>query len=135
MSDMRFQCLCCIMALVVALTSAISYEDEVTYPFSWSDVGSSSSSSVPLGCKCKEVGVSEKQCKKFECSCVCNVMAGKCDYGCCCDPECTSDEVQLFEDLEICANEGPEKSEIEKCYSDKDQIGRASCRERGWQSG
>src|SRR3546814_5382429 len=77
MSDMRFQCLCCIMALVVALTSAISYENEVTYPFSWSDVGSSSSSPVPLGCKCNEVGVSEKQCKKVECSCVCNVMAGK----------------------------------------------------------
>lgn len=111
-------------SLLVAapLVWAISYDDEATYPFNWDDVGGSSSSAVPLGCECKEVGVSDKKCKKFECPCVCNVMAGKCDYGCCCDPECTSDEVQLFEDQGICANEGPASSEIVHCYSDKELV-------------
>ena len=50
-------------------------------------------SGYPQGCECVETGVSAENCNLFKCTCVCDVTAGVCDYGCCCDPDCSSDQV------------------------------------------
>ncbi|CAM9728405.1 unnamed protein product [Chrysoparadoxa australica] len=58
----------------------------------------------PQGCTCEKTGVSIQSCDIFDCACTCDTTAaGKCDYGCCCDTECSSEEVQRFEALESCA--------------------------------
>ena len=47
----------------------------------------------PQSCECAESGVSLSSCNLFKCKCICDVTAGKCDYNCCCDPDCTADQV------------------------------------------
>ncbi len=60
----------------------------------------------PQSCTCIETGVSPSDCKLFQCKCACDVTAGKCDYNCCCDPDCTSDQVNtnIFQILTLYAN-------------------------------
>ena len=51
--------------------------------------------SYPQSCQCTETGVALTECTMFKCGCVCDVTAGKCDYNCCCDPDCSSDQVSF----------------------------------------
>lgn len=48
---------------------------------------------VPQSCECEETGATPQDCAYFSCKCVCDVRAGACDYGCCCDPDCAADQV------------------------------------------
>eukprot|EP00618_Florenciella_parvula_P017385 CAMPEP_0119503752 /NCGR_PEP_ID=MMETSP1344-20130328/24819_1 /TAXON_ID=236787 /ORGANISM="Florenciella parvula, Strain CCMP2471" /LENGTH=703 /DNA_ID=CAMNT_0007540073 /DNA_START=55 /DNA_END=2166 /DNA_ORIENTATION=- len=73
---------------------------------------------LPHGCKCKESGVSDANCDLFECSCACDMTAGQCDWNCCCDRECTDDQVARFEAIDSCLPEGAASHEITKCYND-----------------
>ena len=50
-------------------------------------------SGYPQSCECVENDVTRKDCAKFKCLCACDVNAGVCDYGCCGDPDCSSDQV------------------------------------------
>jgi hypothetical protein len=54
-------------------------------------------SSYPQSCSCAENGVTSTNCELFRCNCVCDVTAGKCDYDCCCDPDCSSDQVRKIQ--------------------------------------
>ena len=52
---------------------------------------------TPPGCECKTpVNDDDEQCNQFDCLCSCDLTAGVCDMNCCCDPECSSDEVSSF---------------------------------------
>ena len=56
---------------------------------------SSSSFYTPSGCECK-TSANDVQCNQFDCLCSCDLTAGVCDMNCCCDPECSSEEVSSF---------------------------------------
>mmetsp|Transcript_9666 Transcript_9666/g.20029 ORF Transcript_9666/g.20029 Transcript_9666/m.20029 type:complete len:677 (-) Transcript_9666:44-2074(-) len=58
---------------------------------------------MPPGCTCKRNGASGQQCDQFDCTCQCDLTAGICDFNCCCDVECTEDEVLAFSS---CLDEG-----------------------------
>ena len=52
---------------------------------------------TPPGCECKtSTNDDEEQCNQFDCQCSCDLTAGVCDMNCCCDPECSSEEVSSF---------------------------------------
>ena len=53
-------------------------------------------SGYPQSCECVENDVTKKDCSLFKCLCSCDINAGQCDYGCCCDPDCSSDQVSFF---------------------------------------
>ena len=57
----------------------------------------------PQSCTCSETGVPLSTCELFKCDCICDVTAGKCDYNCCCDPDCSADQVMtdFFSYLEV----------------------------------
>jgi len=52
---------------------------------------------MPPGCECVD-NEWENGCKTFTCNCNCDLIYGTCDLGCCCDPECSADEVDWFSD-------------------------------------
>lgn len=56
-------------------------------------------SSFPPSCSCVETGATNSNCDYFVCDCVCDITANQCDYGCCCDPDCSQSQVcfQPFE--------------------------------------
>ena len=51
---------------------------------------------VPQSCTCEENGATPSDCAYFQCTCTCDLHAGNCDYGCCCDPDCSEAQVRLF---------------------------------------
>ena len=68
---------------------------------------------MPPGCSCVRSGVLESQCDLFECTCLCNLNAGSCDLDCCCDPECTEEEVARFP---YCKEDGSVDPILKMCY-------------------
>lgn len=51
-------------------------------------------SGYPQSCTCVENGVTPNDCNTiFQCPCECDTLAGVCNYNCCCDPDCSSDQV------------------------------------------
>jgi tectonic-1/3 len=111
--------------LYALLSSGCLYLPRVAYVISdtatdvipWALVSEPLSSNLPVGCVCKEDGVVETECEKFECTCTCDITAGSCDYGCCCDSECSTTVVRTFESLGVCKPTGPAPSSVTKCYS------------------
>mmetsp|Transcript_34061 Transcript_34061/g.104603 ORF Transcript_34061/g.104603 Transcript_34061/m.104603 type:complete len:420 (-) Transcript_34061:1098-2357(-) len=69
---------------------------------------------VPLGCDCWKTGSIDSECDVFECTCICDLVAGGCDQNCCCDRECSEAQRSRFE---ACLPEGPLNQETTKCYS------------------
>ncbi|CAM9640361.1 unnamed protein product, partial [Phaeothamnion confervicola] len=88
--------------------------DEPSLAYSWTAM-------VPQSCECAEVGVKSSSCDLYTCSCTCDVTAGKCDYNCCCDPECSSEEVARFTALDACLPDGTSPTTTVMCY-DKGQL-------------
>uniref|UniRef100_A0A7S3K434 Tectonic domain-containing protein n=1 Tax=Aureoumbra lagunensis TaxID=44058 RepID=A0A7S3K434_9STRA len=74
---------------------------------------------MPPSCTCRKTGDTDDECTMFECTCICDLTAGACDYNCCCDDDCTQDEKERFENLNDCLPEGPVDDEITKCYTTK----------------
>ncbi|RYH30915.1 DUF1619 domain-containing protein [archaeon] len=48
----------------------------------------------PQSCECAENGKTDLNCDLFKCTCICDLRAGFCDFGCCCDPDCSADQVR-----------------------------------------
>eukprot|EP01038_Epipyxis_sp_PR26KG_P005656 gene5656-7811_t len=71
----------------------------------------------PQSCKCVQNLVSSSKCSLYECTCTCDITAGECDYSCCCDPDCSSDQISRFKSLDVCMYEGSAPSSIQYCYS------------------
>ncbi len=62
------------------------YDNGNNGPYTWEFL-------YPQSCTCAETGVSLASCSLFKCDCLCDSTAGKCDYNCCCDPDCSIDQV------------------------------------------
>jgi tectonic-1/3 len=77
----------------------------------------------PQGCSCELNSQAGDPCPLFDCGCVCNLSAGKCDYNCCCDPECTAEQTTRFKALGACLPEGPGPSSVVKCYEKGQLVG------------
>uniref|UniRef100_A0A7S1TPI6 Tectonic domain-containing protein n=1 Tax=Phaeomonas parva TaxID=124430 RepID=A0A7S1TPI6_9STRA len=75
---------------------------------------------LPPSCTCQESFVGYSSCTKFECECTCDLNAGMCDYNCCCDTECSTEQIARFEELGACLPEGPADSVITECASTED---------------
>ena len=86
------------------------------YEFAWEDVYSLDRK-MPQGCSCAAGGVSDSNCKVFDCDCTCDLSAGLCDYNCCCDPDCTDVEVSRFQDSEVGCILHEEEPDFQKCYN------------------
>jgi len=71
----------------------------------------------PQSCECKEDGVTIKTCSIWQCTCACDLQAAICDYNCCCDPDCSDDQVSRFSDLNSCLPEGYGSDTTQYCYS------------------
>jgi hypothetical protein len=71
---------------------------------------------MPPGCSCRSglefQSINDDQCDKFDCECLCDLTAGACDINCCCDPECSSDEISSFSS---CLDEGSPSSLVQMC--------------------
>lgn len=50
----------------------------------------------PQSCTCVVSGALKKTCELFKCTCTCDLTAQVCDYNCCCDPDCSNDQVLLL---------------------------------------
>lgn len=56
----------------------------------------------PQSCECVETNVPYSQCTMFKCTCACDLTAGKCDYNCCCDPDCSTNQVYCLRMIKSC---------------------------------
>ncbi|GMH62948.1 hypothetical protein TL16_g03591 [Triparma laevis f. inornata] len=57
------------------------------------------------------------ECVIFDCSCKCDLTAGACDMNCCCDSECTNEQIQFFTEKDLCLDPGVSDPVYETCYS------------------
>ena len=88
---------------VTATTTSDDLNSSYEIPNISNDTSSTTASTTspfyktPPGCDCKtSANDDDVQCNQFDCSCSCDLTAGVCDMNCCCDPECSSDEVSSF---------------------------------------
>eukprot|EP00941_MAST-03F_sp_MAST-3F-sp1_P005669 g5669.t1 len=72
---------------------------------------------LPTGCACE---VAATDCVKYECGCTCNNTHGVCDANCCCDPDCSTEQVQIAKDSNSCAPEGPKLWTSTTCIPSSD---------------
>ena len=82
------------------LTSSYEIPNHISND-TFSTTTSSSLIYTPPGCECNTPDHTssvndDQQCHQFDCLCSCDLTAGVCDMNCCCDPECSSDEVSSF---------------------------------------
>ncbi len=112
------------LCLVFALCSAFNTNQSQTYgcnvpkiyEFDWTDVYNMNRK-MPQGCACQKSSVSDDECTVFSCNCGCDLEAGACDYGCCCDPDCSAEEVIRFESSEFgCLSQEPD-AQFQACYN------------------
>lgn len=67
----------------------------------------------PSGCTCKVSGAAnDERCVHFDCHCQCDLIAGACDLNCCCDQECSGEDLASFSD---CLDEGGTSSVVKMC--------------------
>eukprot|EP00602_Paraphysomonas_sp_CaronLab_P009931 CAMPEP_0185036376 /NCGR_PEP_ID=MMETSP1103-20130426/29281_1 /TAXON_ID=36769 /ORGANISM="Paraphysomonas bandaiensis, Strain Caron Lab Isolate" /LENGTH=686 /DNA_ID=CAMNT_0027573895 /DNA_START=94 /DNA_END=2154 /DNA_ORIENTATION=+ len=74
----------------------------------------------PQSCKCVETGVTSSECDLYKCTCSCDLSAGECDYSCCCDPDCSVDQIDRFRDNGVCSDEGYTPDSERVCYSSEE---------------
>lgn len=92
---------------LIACSSFVDTGDNAAYSWGYA---------YPQSCTCAETGVALSKCDLFKCDCICDITAGKCDYNCCCDPDCSVDQVSRFKTLNSCAVEGISDT-TQYCYS------------------
>jgi tectonic-1/3 len=93
------------------------------YPVNWDEVSDTVTiTNLPASCKCVDrpqpVTGASATCK-FQCSCACDVTPGQCDPNCCCDPECSKQEVSNFEtwSWDGCSNSSANDQAVRMCMS------------------
>jgi len=74
------------------------------------------SSAFPQSCTCMENAVTKSSCSLFRCNCACDLTAQVCDYGCCCDPDCSSEQLSRFQTLGGCPVSSSSNT-VPLCYS------------------
>ena len=71
---------------------------------------------VPTGCYCVETGAANSTCSKFDCPCLCDLTAARCDPNCCCDAECSEVHTNYSMSTGACLENGTEADSINMCY-------------------
>ena len=104
-------------AFFSSLTYASKESDSIAYYPVSSGTKYSWNKGYPQSCTCAENTASSSQCNIFKCKCICDVTAGKCDYNCCCDPDCSVAQVSRFKNLDSCLKEGGTPDTETLCYS------------------
>jgi hypothetical protein len=67
----------------------------------------------PSSCTCKLSGTAnDERCVQFDCHCQCDLIAGACDLNCCCDQECSGEDLASFSG---CLDEGGTPSFVKMC--------------------
>lgn len=77
----------------------------------------------PQSCECVEGAVAKTECDLYKCTCTCDVTAGVCDYNCCCDPDCSIDQMDRFQFLDVCSFERVDADTTTYCYSSTELYG------------
>ena len=75
--------------ILVVGQGGMYYEVDVSQSYVWGK-------DVPQSCVCKQTGGTPTSCSYFQCTCTCDLEADVCDYGCCCDPDCSPAQVELL---------------------------------------
>ena len=98
-----------VMAMGYYFTSSNTYTVPSANSYAWS-------ASYPQSCTCMENAVSKTSCSLFRCTCSCDITAGVCDYGCCCDPDCSTSQQARFGTIGTCPV-SYSANEVPLCYS------------------
>lgn len=104
----------CLLLLLLAAAwgydfNATTYTAQSANAYTWS-------ASFPQSCTCMQNAVSVSSCNLFQCSCACDLTAGVCDYGCCCDPDCSAAQQARFASISSCP-QSSSSSKVPLCYS------------------
>ena len=102
--------------LLLLLAAAWGYDFNATTYTAQSANAYTWSASFPQSCTCMQNAVSVSSCNLFQCSCACDVTAGVCDYGCCCDPDCSAAQQARFASISSCP-QSASSSKVPLCYS------------------
>ena len=86
------------------------------YSFDWADTYKLDRK-MPQGCTCADSQTADTDCNIFDCECTCDLAAGICDFGCCCDPDCSATEVARFSDSEEGCLLGENEPDFQACYA------------------
>ena len=102
---------------VVTASSTSDYYDITTNL--WDQIPDTlpTGNTVPKGCSCE---LPANPCLNFDCACLCDLTAGVCDANCCCDTECSQDEINIFRDSDSCADETTATGTTTQCLSKDD---------------
>jgi hypothetical protein len=68
---------------------------------------------APLGCN-EQRGARNSE---FYCDCECDLNAGMCDYNCCCDDDCSAQDLARFESSAFGCIHGENKPDFQQCYN------------------
>jgi len=71
---------------------------------------------APQSTVCQENSVSLSSCSLWKSTCACDVTAGVCDYGCCCDADCSSAQQSRFGSVGTCPVSSSSNT-VPLCYS------------------
>ena len=83
-----------LLLVTVASTYTSDYHELTTNL--WSQIPDTlpTGNTVPKGCTCE---LPANPCLNFDCDCLCDLTAGACDANCCCDTECSQEELIFSE--------------------------------------
>ena len=106
-----------LLLVTVASTYTSDYH-EITTTL-WSQIPDTlpTGNTVPKGCSCE---LPANPCLNFDCGCLCDLTAGACDANCCCDTECSQEEINIFRDSDSCADETTATGTTTQCLSNDD---------------
>eukprot|EP00938_MAST-03A_sp_MAST-3A-sp1_P005802 g5802.t1 len=107
-----------LLLVTVASSTYTSEYHEITTNL-WSQIPDTlpTGNTVPKGCTCE---LPANPCLNFDCDCLCDLTAGACDANCCCDTECTEEEINIFRDSDSCADETAATGTTTQCLSNDD---------------
>lgn len=107
----------------IAIVSTVA---QPTIPLDWQDARALQDLGIaeaPAGCRCLE---DSRPCAAFECGCTCDLQAGVCDAGCCCDSDCPTDMTAASRRLGDCLPQGAENNSMLTCVSVADRASDGS---------
>ena len=87
--------------IVVSVASVTGQPLGTNVAINWTAVPAYSAATklalMPRGCTCLQGSKTADTCTYFTCDCSCDLTAAKCDAGCCCDADCSTEEQAAFQ--------------------------------------
>jgi hypothetical protein len=102
-----------ILGLLCVVNALAAPDDSYVIPAGIAPSTRSTPFRMPPGCTCRVSGVvNDERCEQFDCPCQCDIIAGACDMNCCCDQECSNEDLSSFSH---CLDEGGVHSMVKMC--------------------